>query len=94
MTGVQTCALPIFNKFLVRSSVPYKLNSNTGCYWSKYFVQCSVMVLSNRMKPSIFVLFASFSFLTADEMIMTNAKLRGNSWFLDPLEMKDITVSV
>ena len=52
------------------------------------------MVLSNRMKPSIFVLFATFSFLTADEMIMTNAKLRGNSWSLNPLEMKDITVSV
>ena len=52
------------------------------------------MVLSNRMKPSISVLFATFRFLTADEMIMTNAKLRENSWSLDPLEMKDITVSV
>ena len=41
------------------------------------------MVLSNRMKPSIFVLFVTFCFLTDDEMIMTNAKLRANFRFLD-----------
>ena len=35
------------------------------------------------MKPSILVLFATFSFLTADEIIMTYVKLRANLTFLD-----------
>ena len=40
-------------------------------------------MLSSRKKPSILVLFATFSFLTAAEMIMTCEKLRGNLRFLD-----------
>ena len=40
-------------------------------------------MLSNRKKPSILVLFATFSFLTADEIIMTYVKLRANLTFLD-----------
>ena len=40
-------------------------------------------MLSNRTKPSILVLFATFSFLTADEIIMTYVKLRANLTFLD-----------
>ena len=40
-------------------------------------------MLSNRKRPSILVLFATFSFLTADELIMTYAKLRANLRFLD-----------
>lgn len=35
-------------------------------------------MLSNRKKPSILVLFATFSFLTANDVIMTYAKLRAN----------------
>ena len=42
-----------------------------------------VIMLSNRKKPSILVLFATFSFLTADEIIMTYVKLRANLRFLD-----------
>ena len=40
-------------------------------------------MLSKRNKPSILVLFAMFSFLTADEMIMTCEKLRAHLRFLD-----------
>ena len=40
-------------------------------------------MLSNRKKLSILVLFAMFSFLTADEMIMSYAKLRAILRFLE-----------
>ena len=41
------------------------------------------MMLSNRKKLSVVILFATYSFLTVDEMIITYAKLRANLRFLD-----------